>query len=186
MKRTGPYETSDLRVIAAAVAFVLCACAPLGAQSAECASSFAASSQLFDKPFHLYSIDSAQTDARLHGGRPSVSESIWTGTADYVMVRGKWMKSPIDNAEVRKSVKDAFTKVKATCSHLRDESGNGEPVAVWRIHSVSEFDTSDRDLWISKRSGLLLKSDVHQDVGGSLGKSHTVSRYEYTNVRPPA
>jgi hypothetical protein len=65
-------------------------------------------------------------------------------------------------------------------------SVNGEPAAVWRIHSTSELDTSDSDLWISRQSGLLLKSDVHQDVGGSLGKSHVVSRYEYTNVQPPA
>jgi hypothetical protein len=108
------------------------------------------------------------------------------------MYRGKWMKSPIDVAEIRKTSKDATPKVKATwkvkatCSHLRDEGVNGEPAAVWRIHSVSELDTSDTDLWISRNSGLLLKSDAHQDVGGGLGKSHIVSRYEYTNVRPPA
>lgn len=186
MKHTGPRTTIDLRLVAAAGAFILCAGAPLRAQGAECTASFAASAKIYDRPFHAYIIDSAQTDARLHGGRPSISESIWTGTTDYVLVRGKWMKSPIDVAEMRKSLKDASTKVKATCSHLRDESVNGEPASVWRIHSVSELDTSDTDLWISRSSGMLLKSDVHMDVGGTLGKSHVVSRYEYTNVRPPA
>jgi hypothetical protein len=186
MKRTAPCTTLGLRLIVAAGASILCVGTPLRAQGPECTSSFAASSKLFDKPFHLYSIDSAQTDARLHGGRPSVSESIWTGTDDYVLNHGKWMKSPIDIAEVRTSVKEAFTKVKATCSHLRDESVNGEPAAVWRIHSVSDYDTSDSDLWISRSSGMLLKSDVHQDVGGAFGKSHIIARYEYTNVRPPA
>jgi hypothetical protein len=175
-----------MRLIAAAGAFALCVGAPLRAQSAECASSIAASSRIYDRPFHAYITDSAQIDATMHGGRPTISESIWTGTVDYVMVRGKWMKSPIDIAEVRKSLKDAVPRVKAICSHLRDESVNGEPAGVWRIHSVSEFDTSDSDVWISTSRGLLLKSDVHQDVGGALGKSHIVSRYEYTNVRPPA
>jgi hypothetical protein len=173
-------------LMAAACGFALCVGAPLRAQSPECASAFAATLKILDRPSHTYIIDSAQTDARLHGGRPSISESIWTGTASYVLVRGKWMKSPIDIAEVRKSLKEADAKVKATCSHLRDESVNGEPAAVWRIHSTSDFDTSDSDLWISRTNGLLLKSDVHQDVGGSLGKSHIVSRYEYTDVRAPA
>jgi hypothetical protein len=100
--------------------------------------------------------------------------------------RGQVEKEPDRHRRDAKSVQDADSKVKATCSHLRDESVNGEPAAVWRIHSTSDFDTSDSDLWISRRSGLLLKSDVHQDVGGSLGKSHIVSRYEYANVRPPA
>ena len=94
MKLTGPYRTIDLRMIAAAGAFVLCVGAPLRAQSAECAPSFAASSKIYDKPFHVYMIDSAQTNARLHGGRPNISESIWTGTADYVLFRGKWIEEP--------------------------------------------------------------------------------------------
>jgi hypothetical protein len=172
--------------VAMTASVISCIGTALRAQGPECAASFAATSKLYDKPFHAYTIDSAQTDARLHGGRPSVSESIWTGTVDYVMYRGKWMKSPIDMAEIRKTSKLAATKVKATCSHLRDESVNGEPATVWRIHSVSELDTSDTDLWISRSSGLLLKSDAHQDVGGALGKSHIVARYDYTNVRPPA
>jgi hypothetical protein len=176
----------DLCLVAATTGVVLCLGAPLRAQSPECASSVAASAKLYDKPVHIYMIDSAQTDARLHGGRPTVSESIWTGTVDYVLVRGKWRKSPVDIAEIRKALKEAAPKVKATCSHLHDESVNGEPAAVWRIHSVSEFDTSDTDEWISRSRGLLLKSDVHQDVGGALGKSHIISRYEYTDVRPPA
>jgi len=188
MSLTGPCTTIDVRLLAAAGAFVLCAGAPLRAQGAECTPSVAASSKLHDKPVHVYTIDSAQTDARLHGGRPTVSESIWTGTVNYVLVRGKWRKSPVDMAAMRNTVRDAATaaKVKATCAHLRDENVNGEPAAVWRIHSVSEVGTSDTDMWISRRSGLLLKSDYYQDVGGALGKSHLVSRYEYTNVRPPA
>lgn len=173
-------------LLSAAGAFVFCLGAPLQAQSAECKSVYAFASKLYDKPFHVYVIDSAQTDARLTAGKPSVSESIWTGTVDYVMVRGKWMKSPVDVAEMRQEVTEDSSSKKATCSHLRDETVNGEPAAVWRIHKVSEDGTTDSDIWIAKRSGLLLKSDVHMDVGGAIGKSRILSRYEYTNVRPPA
>lgn len=186
MKLIGPCKTIGLRLVAVTGAFILCVGARLRAQSAECTSAIAAPSKLYDKPFHLYTIDSAQTDARLHGGRPTVYEAIWTGTVEYVVVQGRWMKSPIDIATAQKAAKEARAKGKATCSHLRDEGVNGEPAAVWRIHSVSEVGVTDTDMWISRSSGLPLKSDVHQDVGGALGKSHIVSRYDYANVRPPA
>ena len=174
----------DVPSVVTAWAFALCLGAPLRAQNGECASPYAAMSKLYDKPFHLYMIDSAQTDARLHAGQPTISESIWTTTAIYVLARGKWLKSPADVSEMRKARQDTPTK-KATCSHLRDESVNGEAATVWRIHSVSEAGTNDTDLWISRASGLPVKSDAHQDVGGVMGKSHIVTRYEYTNVRPP-
>jgi hypothetical protein len=185
MNLGSPRAGVDFRLLAAAGAFVACVGVQLGAQSPSCTTYFTAPSKLFDKPFHLYMIDSAQTDARLHGGQPRVSESIWTGTADYVLVRGKWRKGPVDIAEMRK-MKDTVETTKRSCSQLREESVNGEPAVVWRIHSQSEAGTNDTDVWIAKNNGLLLKSDVHQDVGGAFGKSHIVSRYEYTNVGLPA
>lgn len=185
MRLTDHCTRFDLRAAAAAGALTVCIGAPLRAQTPECAPALAAESKLFDAPFHLYMVDSAQTDARLHGGKPTIGESIWTGGVDYVMVRGKWIKNPVDVAAMRKE-RDTVATAKFSCSHLRDESVNGESAAVWRIHEVSDDGTTDTDMWISKRRNLVLKSDVHQDVGGSLGKGHTVSRYEYTNVRPPA
>ena len=185
MKLTAHSTTIDLRAVAAAFALAVCIGAPIRAQGPQCAPVLAVSSKLFDVPFHMYMIDSAQTDARLHGGKPTISESISTGSVYYVMVRGKWIKSPVDMAEMRKD-KDTVSTAKFTCSHLRDESVNGESAAMWRTHKVSESGTEDTDLWISKSRNVVLKSDVHQDVGGAFGKSHIVSRYEYTNVRPPA
>jgi hypothetical protein len=155
------------------------------AQSAECMSAYAPQSRMYDKPFHMYSVDTAQTDARLHGGQPRVSEMIWTGKAFYVLSRGKWIKSPVDIAQMQKD-KEADPKNKATCARVRDESVNGEPATVWRIHLVSEDATIDTDEWVSRSRGLVLKSEIHEDVGGAFGKSHTVSRYEYDNVRAPA
>jgi len=186
MKLTVQSTKIGLRLVAPAAAFALCIAAPLRAQSAECVSPVATESKLFDAPFHVYMVDSAQTDARLHGGKPTISESIWTGGVDYVMVRGKWMKSPVDVAAMPKEKKDNSSNAKFTCSHLRDESVNGESAAVWRIHEESDYGAIDADMWIAKSRNVVLKSDVHQNVGGALGKSHTISRYEYTNVRPPA
>jgi hypothetical protein len=172
---------------AAAAALALCAWTPLLAQSPTCMPIYGVMSRLFDTPFHLYMIDSAQTDSRLHGGKPTVSEEIWIGNAMYIMTRGKWIKSPIDVAEMRKSAKEHLdADTKATCTHVRDESVNGEPAALWAIHSVTEYGTTDTNAWVSKSRNVVVQSDERLDVGGALGKSHLVQRYEYTNVRAPA
>jgi hypothetical protein len=186
MKSTFRIGASGL-VHAVVVGLLLCVWTPLGAQSPTCAPIYGVMARLFDTPFHLYMIDSAQTDAQLHGGTPRVSEEIWSGNVMYIMTRGKWMKSPIDVAAMRKSQKehvDADTK--ATCTPVRDEDVTGEPAALWTIHSVTEYGTSETNAWVSKRRNLIVQSDVHLDVGGALGKSHTVQRYEYSNVHAPA
>lgn len=185
MKLISDRERIGVRLVTAAAAFVLLLAPPLRAQSADCVAAYAGMSKLYDKPFHIYTIDSSGTDAALHGGRPTTTESIWTGTTYYVMVRGRLVKSRVDIAEMRRD-RDSSSTAKATCSHLRDESVNGEPAAVWRIRSVQESETRDTDLWVSRSTGLPLKSDVHHDVGGAIGKSRIISRYEYTNVRAPA
>ena len=102
----------------------------------------------------------------------------------YVLNRGKWVKSPVSLADLKKDQDPDSTK--ATCSHLRDESVNGEAAAVWRQHIVNEMGTIDTDMWISKSRGVVLKSISTTDVGGAMGKSRSYGRYDYTNVRPPA
>ncbi|HEY4307468.1 MAG TPA: hypothetical protein VGM82_23545 [Gemmatimonadaceae bacterium] len=167
-----------------AMAAIASTSAQARAQSAECKTAMAPQSKLYDKPFHMYSVDTAQTDAGLHGGQPRVNETIWTGDAAYIMSRGKWTKSKVNAADLR--TREVDPDKKYTCSRLRDESVNGETATLWRIHEVSDDDTIDTDEWISKGRGLVLKTDVHMDVGGALGKSHIVMRYEYDNVRLPA
>ena len=57
---------------------------PLAAQgmSAQCLQIFGAMGKLWDRPFHMYMVDTAGTDARLHGGKPTVSESIFINGAE--------------------------------------------------------------------------------------------------------
>jgi hypothetical protein len=81
--------------------------------------------------------------------------------------------------------RDKHDWTKDTCSHLRDESVNGEAASVWRSHVVTEMSTVDTDMWISKSRGLVLKANSVMDAGTG-EKSHSSARYEYTNVRAPA
>lgn len=175
-----------LRLAAIAAFATLGAVTSLAAQSAQCATVLGAATKVFEIPFHLYMVDSAGTDAGLHGGKPTVSEEIFTGGVVYVMVDGKWRKSPVDVAEMRKDGAKKLTDYKATCTHLRDESVNGESASVWHVHSDGEAGASDTDEWVSKSRNLVLRSEVHIDVGGALGKSHMVMNYDYANVHAPA
>ena len=139
-----------------------------------------------DLPYHAYMIDSAKTDAVLNHGKPRLGEVISAGGQMYVLSRGKWVRSPVSIAELKKERQDNPDSTKVTCSHLRDESVNGEAAAVWRSHTVNAMATIDADLWISKSRGVVLKSNSLTDVGGPLGKSRSIAPYDYTNVRPPA
>ncbi|HEY2896714.1 MAG TPA: hypothetical protein VGJ12_06220 [Gemmatimonadaceae bacterium] len=186
MKRIDHCTRIRINTITFASACMLLASGPLRAQGSDCVGTLAASSKMLDLPYHMYMIDSAQTDSRLNGGKPTVGEVISTGGMMYVLHRGKWTKSPLSTADMKQMQDKQHTANKAQCSHLRDESVNGEPAAVWRTHSVNEAGTIETDMWISKTRNVLLKTDIHQDVGGVFGKSHIVSRYDYTNVQTPA
>jgi hypothetical protein len=178
----------EIRNVARAVVLALFVSTSLEAQglSPQCMQIFGVMAKLWDKPFHLYTVDSAGTDARLHGGKPTVSESVFIGGEYYVKVRGKWVKSPVDVLEMRKDADVKMKTTKATCTHLRDESVNGESAAVWKVHSETEDGDSDNQIWISKSRNLALRAETYLDVGGALGKSHMVSNYVYTNVQAPA
>lgn len=188
MKPPFDHQTIRFRICAGAGALAVLATTPARAQSPspQCVQIYGVMSKLYDAPFHMYLIDSAATDARLHGGKPTVGESIFVGGATYVSAGGKWMKSPIDVAAMRKESQDNMSTTKATCAHVRDETLNGESTAMWSIHSVTENGATDSNVWVSKSRNVIVQSDSHLDVGGALGKSHTIQRFEYTNVHAPA
>jgi hypothetical protein len=158
---------------------------PLRAQASNCATVKAVMSKMETVPYHMYLLDSANTDAARHGGKPTTGEVISAGGSMYVLTHGKWVKSPVSLAEMKKS-RDTTLLAKETCSHVRDESVNGEAAEVWRTHMVNEMATYDTDIWISKSRGLVLRSNALTDVGGPMGKHRSIARYDYSNVRPPA
>jgi hypothetical protein len=74
---------------------------------------------------------------------------------------------------------------KATCKYLKDELVNGEMAVVYSAHDATPKGVVDTQIWISKSKGLPLRQDMDIDVGGAGDKSHTSSRYEYGDVKPP-
>ncbi|HEX6807635.1 MAG TPA: hypothetical protein VF118_06580 [Gemmatimonadaceae bacterium] len=174
----------SLRLIGTTLGAVMLATPAARAQASSCATVHAVSLKMETVPYHLYFVDSAKAVAALHGGKPKVGEAISVGGVMYLLNKGKWMKSPVSMAEMN-AERDKHDWTKDTCSHLRDESVNGEAASVWRLHVVTEMSTVDTDMWISKSRGVVLKANTVTDLGGRSEKNHASARYEYTNVRAP-
>lgn len=134
-------------------------------------------------PTHIYMTDVAQ----FRGGKPESHEAIHTGSAIYIQVKGQWRRSAMSIQDLQKQREEAESKAKSmSCRYLRDEPVNGEAAAVYHAQSDIEDVKSDSTLWVSKRTGLPLRTEDDSDVGGKMGKRHLSIRYDYANVQPPA
>ena len=65
-----------------------------------------------------------------------------------------------------------------TCAHIRDEAVAGEPASVYAEHYQSNVGTTDAQLWISNKSGRLLREELDGSVNGK-GKGHDSVRFTY-------
>lgn len=147
-----------------------------------------ATAKNFTIPTHIYSTETASYT----GGRPRNSETIYLNDKAYVQVNGRWRVSPMSPKAMLEQLREARKEAKpdsrdiSTCRFVRDEVINGEAASLYSEHTENEVGKSDSRAWISKSRGLVLKLEQDMDLGGAAGKSHRVSRYEYTNVQAPA
>jgi len=171
-----------MRPVLTVVIFVLCgAVTPKLYAQGECKVVFDATDKVADTPHHIYSV-------RTGPGKETTqqkNELIYAGGVIYVQVRGQWRKSPLTPTQQREQQQENRKNAKnISCHHLRDETVNGEPAAVYSAHAETEDTKSDAVVWISKSSGLLLRQDENLDSDGD--KFQVSARYEYGNVTPPA
>jgi hypothetical protein len=141
-----------------------------------------ATAKMLTTPTHITST----TTAAYTGGKPRNTESIYAGNAIYVNVGGKWSRTKMTPQEMLKIEQDNRESTKGTCHYVRDESVNGEAAALYAVQTDTEVGKSEAQTWISKSRGLPLRTEMDMDVGGSMGKSHMSTRYDYNNVQPPA
>lgn len=140
-----------------------------------CKSVMDANDKQYTRPVHLYM-------TRLG----STNESVVTGNAMYIRVKGIWRRSPMTPKDMLEIQQEAVKDAKSLdCRHLRDEAMEGEAAAVFSMSSVSDDgDHAEGQIWISKSRNLPLKSEM--DVGSGAEKKHTSIRYDYNNVQAPA
>jgi hypothetical protein len=124
-------------------------------------------------PYYAYSSVSVN-------GQSYKSEVIFVGGTEYSQTEGNWTADPVSADDLDKRA-EAERDVHSTtsCQHVRDESINGETAAVCSSHSTG----GDQTLWISKSMGVILRSEV--DAGRGAAKTHSSTRYEYSNVQKP-
>lgn len=138
-------------------------------------------------PTHIYTTEAGA----MTGGKPRNIESIYLIDKTYTLIDGRWRVSPVTPKMLLEDMKkacenpDTNTNTHATCRMVRDEAINGEAATLYNSHTETPDMKADTQIWISKSRGLPLKLEQTADVGGVAGKSHRVSRYEYTNVQAP-
>lgn len=138
----------------------------------------------------LTTVSNHAYEAESNPARPGTGatnhEVIRAGGTIYVLMNGKWKKSPMSAAEMRAREQENWKNAKnVSCKHLRDESVKGESAAVYSTHNENEDSKEDGQIWVSKSKGLPLREEQDVDLGSG-DKHHMSIRYEYTNVQAPA
>ena len=158
----------------------------LGACAADsCQPVFDALTKIVTTPSHSFTTHTAPF---LNGGKPRTSETIYAQGKIYIRANGEWMNSRVTPAEVLEEEKENRQHTKGVCQFVRNELVETEPAEVNPMHSESEDGKQDSQMWISKRTGLALRSEDDVDLGGTGGKNnkeHRSARFEYGNILPP-
>jgi hypothetical protein len=152
------------------------------AQEAGCKTITDGMQKVLALPTHIYLTGTAEYQK----GKTDNSEMIYSGSAIYLLLNGKWTRSRMSTTDMAKQEQENIQTQKMTCRFLRDETVGGELAAVYTAHTSSDDSKSESTIWVSKSKGLPLKVDTDMDVGGAAGKSHRSQRFEYSNVHPPA
>src|SRR5690348_16338090 len=89
-------------------------------------------------------------------------ESIATADATYIQVRGAWKKSPMSPKDMLAQQQENIRNTTvASCKALPDELVDARPAAVYQTHyEQKDSGASDAKVWISKATGLPLRTDV--------------------------
>lgn len=118
--------------------------------------------------------------------RVRTTEEITVGGVIYIQYGGKWRRSPATPKQMLAQIDTNLTTANAiSCTHVGDESVAGTAAAVYTTHIENEAVKADARIWVAKGSGLVLRVEEDQDIGGG-DKAHMSIRYDYTNVQAPA
>jgi hypothetical protein len=66
-----------------------------------------------------------------------------------------------------------------TCTYLRDEAVDGEAAAVYSDNFTGKAAKAEGQIWISKKTGLVLRQEEDVDLGAK-GKGHQSIRFDYS------
>jgi len=137
-------------------------------------------------PHHTYST------YKTFDGREHNLEAVLVGGVIYNAIDGKWTKSSITPQEARDEQREENRRIakKAQCTQETDDSVSAEPTEVYFVRykgGVVNIDTRTLDVrvWISKRTGLILRQEEDFESFPNHHKSRISARYDYSNITAP-
>jgi hypothetical protein len=102
------------------------------------------------------------------------------GGKSYFFVQGAWHSEPVTPDEMIADLTEEKNLVKQTCSIAGDEPVDGKPATVYEAHIDNQGEKSDNKLWVSKTTGLPVKSEARMREG-------TIAQtFRYDGVEAPA
>jgi hypothetical protein len=115
----------------------------------------------------------------------AVTEMITFDGANYLKTRGVWKKSPLTPQDNLTRQQDNIKRAKVyTCSRLPDESVDSVPAFVYKAHiETRDVGSSDAQVWLSKGSGLPLRTEDDFNITGT--NRHFSNKYDYANIKAP-
>lgn len=114
----------------------------------------------------------------------ALGEAIATKEAMYVKVNGAWKKSPMSPKDMLAQQQEniANTTV-ASCKALGDEPVDGTLATIYQTHyEQTGLGASDAKVWLSKATGLPLRTDVSLQGGE---KVSVVTDFDYDHITAP-
>lgn len=178
-------QTFKVTIRAAAVALLIAAAAGQPARAVfdlSCKPIMDAMMKQVGTPTHL-----VMTTAPLREhGKPTTHDMIYADDGIFIQVKGRWTRTAsLKTVRQQQEENQRDPKSKMSCSYLRDEAVGGETAAVYHAQSEDEGGKTTSTMWVSKRTGLPLKSDTNVDTGNK-EPLHMVMTYDYANVHAPA
>ncbi len=121
------------------------------------------------------------------GNPPTIGEAIMADGVNYVKTGDKWVKSPMTPQETLAQEKENIQNATAyNCTRLADDTVGGAPATVYKLHyDVPDVSSADVQIWISKATGLPLRTELDTDMGTGT-KRHFSIKYDYANIKAPA
>lgn len=169
----------------AAAAFAATALIPLSSARAQdplCKQIANVMLQQMTKPFHSYMTEVAG----FNQNKPQQSEMISTSNAIYLLVNGKWRKSPQTPQQMAGMMRENAMDMKYhSCRKVGNEVVAGTPAVHYHVDVKDPDSPSTTEVWIANDRPV--RTETSMDVGGgAAGHSKMTTRIEYTNVSAPA
>jgi hypothetical protein len=118
-------------------------------------------------------------------GTAKESEMISTGGAIYVLIHGKWKRSPMTPAMMLDAQREGADSISRLykCNRVGTETISGGVAQHYHIEGTGAHPEKE-ELWLDS-AGMVVRMEVVTDAASDEGATHGTMRYEYANIQAP-